>query len=432
MSPAVLADLNCTLVQVTTSESAGRVQKFGNGFAVTSQHILVNDHTLSADSNLVGVLLQGPLSRPVVGRVIHRDFHTDLAVVQLDSTKLSPCPISPTPQELLQGEVAIEGGQKGDRQNSTVQAEIANPVSTKSTVPGIAQAVELLLDGGLNFSPGRSGSVTVQGEKIVGMLTQKTAEGALLAVPSHVLAQKLKEIQSGHFVERRYSIDYSTGTISFGGLKVPSPNSSGGTPHEIGGTPHESGGNPHELGNSFLSLDDRDLGYAMTQVQDLPRLRNLEPQLAAVLEQTKSVTVYISKIDNFSVRNELQLLRALGACQPCQITEYWLPIENQADVRTIQQQEVRVIALATQLVQLLDQSKLPATTVNLSIEAIRTFHGAMSAKIQHTRVGLRDPNDSLAVRKAWDQVEEILSHVFVNDRLLDTVDQLRQELPSLY
>ena len=433
LAPVTSMAINCSIVHVLAQEDAGRTTKYGNGFAVTGQHILVNDHTLSSDSKVVDVYLNGTNNPPVVGRVVHRDFHTDLAVIQVDHA-LQPCAVSSVPQSAEAGLAQIIGAQKGDDKNQTWTAQIVNAVSGKATIPGVEQAIEMTLQGNIDFAPGRSGSVIVKDGAVIGLLSQKTPESTLLAIPAALLQEQIHQITTGHFIERKYSVDYATSSIRFGGLLIPhrSSEGQGGNPHEIGGNPHEMGGNPHEKTNQDLSLDDRDLGYAVTKLEDLAMLRQIEPQIAEVMEETQTKTIYIAQIDNWPVHNELQLLRALGKCQDCRITSYWLPIASSSAIADIQNHEIRVIALATQLVAQLDASSLPPTTVTSTIEAVRVFHEAISLTIQHTHQGLRDPQDQVRVREQWNHIEDILSHVFYSEAMMDTVDQLRREIPNLF
>ncbi|HWU44983.1 MAG TPA: hypothetical protein VN132_16135, partial [Bdellovibrio sp.] len=218
---------------------------------------------------------------------------------------------------------------------------------------------------------------------------------------------------------RNYKFDYRKGTIEFRGLQL-----------ENSGTPHEGlvGGNPHEgfvAGNKPISLEDHDLGYASLIVSDLSVLQYFEPAVAKALREAKAQKIFIAAIDNKPIHNEFEFLQVVGECQSCKITRYWVQVENPQDISN---KNLRVIALTTKLVDVLDQSKLDREFVSETIAQIKVFHTALSQKQQEAEQGLSNPKTNEQVSAYWEKVEQHLDKIFQPEDLIELLNQIRREL----
>ncbi|MFN9067232.1 MAG: serine protease, partial [Bdellovibrionales bacterium] len=164
----------CDVLKVTSQDPINKTQFFGNGFAYTNKLIITNDHILAPDATEVD--LSGPINTKAL--IIHRDFHTDLALLQIRSGQLKACQLNNPSGE----EITIEGFEKEDSYLSKIEGLIKNANSGKLLVPGILKSLEIVAHGQMQMRSSQSGSAVLQSGKLIGLVTQKTKEGTALVI----------------------------------------------------------------------------------------------------------------------------------------------------------------------------------------------------------------------------------------------------------
>jgi hypothetical protein len=418
---------DCSIARVTSGGMKG------NAFAVTANRMIVNDHTLAEAKQFVDVDFGGDKTK---ARILFRDFHTDLALIEVPAQLLKPCKLGSTDELYRRQTVEIEGFDVGNRTTTKIYVQLINKASTKMQVPGIRSALEMVSQREKFNS--MSGGVVRSGNSIYGMVTQ-AQEGIILSITAEDIGKFIEQVNSGTLPARQYQFNRATETFQFNGLemsgkeqikKILAP--------RLNGNPHEGkGGNPHEgLGvrmktsslfspqdkNEFVSLRDLELGYAVAKVKDFPEVLKTQPLVGEVIKKTKASVIYIKSVDGQEIKSLFDLIRALGECRRCLIDNFYVETNNADEISN---HYLKAVVKLSQLLDSFSESKRPEFVLQVMPdidEVNKSLNKLALETLQIDGVSQRAFNTTL---ENWQKVEEKILRVYLNDRENDLLLDLR-------
>lgn len=182
-------------------EDGKRVQGVGSGIIVDERgYILTNNHV--AGKNAENILVYLYDGREVAGRTLWSDPVQDLAVVKIDSDRLTAAELGDS-QKLRVGEQAIAiGNPLGLTFQRTVTAGIVSAVNRTIEVQG-GNFMEGLIQTDASINPGNSGGPLINSKgQVIGVNTVKvlTAEAMGFAVPINIAKPVVSKIaKDGRF-----------------------------------------------------------------------------------------------------------------------------------------------------------------------------------------------------------------------------------------
>ncbi|MBX9768589.1 MAG: hypothetical protein K2X47_15045 [Bdellovibrionales bacterium] len=333
------------------------VVEISNGIALTSKVLMVMNHGLIGDSKKAKIILESEfkgssVNQSVDAKVIARDHHFDIGLLEIDSTSqisFVPCQLSTQKPSSLWNVLV-----KGFKDINTHLIEISldanafyDQRSKNLEVPGIIQALEFKIPGSALTL---SGSPLLQGNEVIAVLNATNNNAAFAAyaadlapVAKELLREAQRNARAGSqeiaAIDRNYVYDPVKGNFEFSGLIVrgedqfeepTAPAKSNetqqarqqkgeGTVHRASeGTVHRSirsrmYGIP-DFTNTPVSGGDG-LGFVVARLNPnkVDELKRRHPEVVARLESSIENTVRIYKIGNSAVRNIFQLLQVLAS-----------------------------------------------------------------------------------------------------------------------
>jgi S1-C subfamily serine protease len=433
----------CTISKVTAKSPDGLKSYIGNSFAISSNRLITNEHTLPTDAKVA--MIETGTGQSLVVKVIHRDFHTDMALLEATENTLIPCQLSSTSELHRLQNVEVEGYDTHNSTPSRMRAEVINKDSKKIQVPGIYSALELNGASGqdLPVRKSMSGSIVRSGEKVFGMITQITAEGSSLAIPAEDIQRYVNLINTGKFPKRNYHFDRSTNSFNFDGLELKGLDQirrhlipkKGVNPHDgIGVNPHEGLGTNPQVGfkgnnvfspndqNQSVALSDLKLGYAVAKIKSIEKLLEKQPLIAEVVQKTNAKTIFIKSIDGKEIEDLFDFIRALGECQKCVIDNFYVEAQNSAQLsNTFMEGIVHV----SQFLDSISETKSPAF-ISTVLPEIDYLNKSMNALARDTaNMGGVSKKMFQQTVATWERIEEKLSSAFMTDQELDLLEEIR-------
>ena len=407
----------CKPIKVLAKDLQNGGTVYGNGFAISSTEIIINDHTLPAQVGQIQLQLENDTADKVLttipAQLSVRDFHTDLALLKVADKLPSNCQLELNPSQNSSVSYSLLGFDRQNLSASQLQVQVHNWQSKKSTVPGLTDTIEIGLlntlartnnqgdnkpNNEFGIRESFSGSILVNEQgHVLGLTSQKTPEGSALLIPARIIqniafnlraqaSNPLMSPKSNSNLLRPYEIDRSTKSILYKGLKIdlesnkstnPEKNNSGS-----GTNPHNSnsgsGTNPHfgPLGQQtpatptspyFVSLQDYDLGYAVATVADAKAFQQWSPEIYKVMTMSSVSQIYISSIDKIRIRSNADFLRVISTCTKCEIDGFWIKAKNP---KVISDHILKIQANLVSLITFLDENNQSNTEVEKQNEEI--------------------------------------------------------------
>ncbi len=413
--------LDCDVVQVLSKDSKTDQSRRGNGFAYTRGHIVLNDHTLAPESATVQ-LRQG--NRTWSGEVVNRDFHTDLAVVKVNGANFKPCIL----QSVSQASVTVFGFDQKDLSLSAIPAVIKTEASTKLMVPGILRSLEIVASGQSELRSSQSGSILVESNRVVGMITQKTSEGTALAIPARDLDMIARQILENKLPKRNYRVNRRKGTFHFDGLMIPQIKDNAPKLGVGGVDPHG-----HRVTNPLtpdlsapqpIALEDYEVGAVLVTVEDFSLLEKKQPNLARVLRDSQVKRFFVTSIDGKPVKNTLDLLRVLGECGTCIVDSFWVEVN---DPTKVQDNTLKLMGWLSALIVELEKNN-KASQVKSIVNAIQELNPKLAKLINDGNQHRMDLNIKNEIRRDWMAIESKLDYLWHSEATMDILTEIRAQL----
>jgi hypothetical protein len=435
------ADAGCGTVQVRSMDPVTAAESIGNAIPYSPRFLVTNDHVLAPGVKTVDLSCNG---KKVKGEVLGRDFHTDIALIQLLEPMNLQVPKWGAKGLESQQEVDLILGEAGNSGTVRYSGLVKSTNSGRLEVPGIIKALEITGPSGtaLSVRQSMSGSGVYRQGVVVGMVTQKTPEGAVLAIPAAETSQVVDKMARGTLPVRPYTYDYRGGAIQFRGLTIrkeeqkrrgsANPSSeSGGTPHEgmgVLGKPKGEGSifRPRG-GNQSIALEDYEIGYAVATMTDARVVKALLPQVFEALKAAGTTRVFVSSIDGHRVTSMLSLARAMGECDPCKIDSFWVETKHPELFESVY---LQVNGYLSKLILSLEKSgKMP--TLKNFVGALQAFNISLNALSESNAKGIRDNRLSMKARQQWQEAEKALDGIWHSEETLDTLEQLRERIERI-
>jgi serine protease Do len=193
-----------TVVGITTTKidksllnQNQKVQGVGSGVIVNEKgYILTNNHVAGGAETLVVSLYDG---RNVQGKTVWADPVLDLAIVKIDTDRLSVATLGDSKNIIVGQEAIAIGNPLGLTFQRTVTAGIISAVNRTIEVES-GTYMEDLIQTDASINPGNSGGPLINSKgEVVGINTIKvvTAEGLGFAVPVNVVKPVIAKVASG-------------------------------------------------------------------------------------------------------------------------------------------------------------------------------------------------------------------------------------------
>jgi putative serine protease PepD len=181
----IVAAAKASVVTITTS--AGRASGVGSGVILTSDGlILTNDHVVAGSSSLSVQLLDG---RDLPATVVAEDATTDLAVIKVTATGLSPAKLGRS-SEVKVGESVLAIGSPLGTYTETVTKGIVSgtdrEITVRSETTGRPTQLSHLIQTDAAINPGNSGGPLIdESGNVIGIATASSADaqGLGFAIP---------------------------------------------------------------------------------------------------------------------------------------------------------------------------------------------------------------------------------------------------------
>ena len=177
-----------------SSESVGSgsgVVYTSDGYIITNYHVIEN----AAESGMIEVFVDNKDTEPYEATVVGYNISTDLAVLKIDATGLSPIDIG-TSKELKVGQYVVTIGSPGGIEfmgsvTYGIISGLEREVSSSNSVP--------LIQTDAAINPGNSGGALLDAEgKLIGINSAKIVaeeyEGMGFAIPVDTVVQKCENI----------------------------------------------------------------------------------------------------------------------------------------------------------------------------------------------------------------------------------------------
>lgn len=424
---------NCQPIKVLVKDLQNGGTNYGNGFAISPTEVIVNDHTLPAQVGSIELQFEhSEDSKKIIkisAQLSVRDFHTDLALLKISANNSLPvCQLESNPNQNSLSNLVLMGFDKQDFSSSALLVQIQNWQSKKSTVPGLTEAIEI---GAVNIRESFSGSVLLNANgNIIGMTSQKTAEGSALLIPAKTIQQialnlrvqgNNPQLQQKTNLIRPYELDRSSNMIQFKGLKIDLNNSSplnyekSNSGSGSGTNPHKSnsgsgsGTNPHlgPLGQNnldkklsspyFVSFQDYDIGYAVASVADAKEFQKWSPEIYNVMLNSAVSKIYISSIDKTRIRSNIDFIRVITMCTKCEIDGFWIQAKNP---KALSNNILKIQANLVSLISYLDDN-------NQSPPEIDSKNNSRNDSVIDTQFQIKRQNESMYLKGLFEKLNEL-------------------------
>lgn len=367
----------CTIAKSVSIDKKSGKKIYGNAFALSKTEFVLNDHSLTTDAQEISLYINESVL--LTGKIIKRDFHTDLALVsvKMNNSVVVGCTLDLQLPNANRFTVEVRGFDATDVEPFILRSEIVNKASQKLEVPGILTSIEIgNSKGEIAIRKSMSGSPVFGQKGVIGIVTQLTKEGTALLIPARDIRHIAEQMKSRTLPKRPYTYNSDSQTFYFQGLELrgsdqkdnleksessdlSEPVGSGGD--KIAGDPHEGhkkepkeavvsrdGGIYGNDGNEFVSLEELEFGHVVAHVANYSTLAKSQPLIAKMLPRSSSKTIFIQSVDGVEVKNLFQLVRTLGVCTACRIDNFWVKTENPKDLSD------RFLQASGYLLQLMD------------------------------------------------------------------------------
>jgi hypothetical protein len=465
VSPAAFSKVGCSIAKVISRDSVTQNNSYSTGFAIQSNALIVNDHSLAEGAKEVEVWVDGQKTQ---GLVKGRDFHTDLAVIALPAGSMTTCPLASEPPKSID-RVELAGMEKEDFEVSVQVGLVKNPNSKKLLIPGIQSGIEVIGTDGDNISirKSNSGSPLFVNGKVIGMLAQETKYGTGLALPAEQIRQMAPVLLAQTDIKRAYKYDHRDGKFEFRGLEMKPENQMrpgesdpktmkrfmemNGNPHESG-NPHENkiqknwndlfqNGNPHDgkreetkIGaygpgqtTMTVSLEDYNLGAAVANLGNFEVLKRHQPELARVLAKGNIKQIFISSIDGIRVSSLFEMIQVLGSCRSCIIDGYWI---SHKQSEQIENPSMRAIGLMTQLITALEKEKDGVNFVRSLMPEMEVLNRLLALDARLLEINMRNPLVVRSLNRQWERIDANFASRWLSEQSLEILSQLRLAIPA--
>ncbi|MDF2568002.1 MAG: hypothetical protein K0R90_1458 [Oscillospiraceae bacterium] len=196
-----------TTETVTTGDRMGQYisQGAGSGVIITTDgYIATNNHVIDGASKISVRLKDG---KTYTAKLIGKDSQTDLAVIKIDVTDLTPAVMGDS-SKLVVGETVVAIGNPLGQLGGTVTDGIISALDREITIDGESMT---LLQTNAAINPGNSGGGLFNGAgELVGIVNAKSSgsdvEGLGFAIPIKTAKTVIEEIMKNGYVTGRVQI----------------------------------------------------------------------------------------------------------------------------------------------------------------------------------------------------------------------------------
>jgi S1-C subfamily serine protease len=204
-TPALLVDLSNNMAdlvagaQPSTVRVSGRPRFGATGIVWSADGLIVTaDHVVERDEDITVGLADG---RELAATLVGRDRATDLALLKVDATDLTPAKFTTDAARIGQLVLAI-GNPHGDQAMASLGVVSAVGNTLRSWRGG---AVEGVIRSDVTLYPGFSGGPLLGADgQVVGLNTSNLARGLAVAIPHAVLSRVVEALSSGRGTKRGY------------------------------------------------------------------------------------------------------------------------------------------------------------------------------------------------------------------------------------
>ena len=442
----------CSVLRVESQSNGGLISS-GNAIAISKTRLILNEHVIAENTERITVKLNA--DRKVSAKVIHSDFHTDLAVIELEqNASLIACELSAEQPSINSMDYQIVGFADQNTSPHQIAAKITNAESKSHEIPGLDKTIELngLNQTVLGIRKSLSGSALFHGSKVIGIISQVRNDGYVMAIPASAMNLYISNVAAGNLKNRRYSYSRSQNRFYFDGLVLSSQNKPqriAGNPHEgapviVAGKPHEGrwsprgGGTTHE-GAVFPqdsdqiysqqsrtkmvnSNEDQNVGV-LAEVSDTQELARLQPQIHRFIKASEAKKIIIKSIDGQDIKSLYSLVQTLGRCSPCKIDNFAVVVEQAAKISSYYMRGTRLLWELEKSFEAQSHFNLTPDTKAAVSEVGRLFI-SLESDIDGG-LGISG-TDQQKLKTNWDVFERGIANAFLIDRQLDLLLELRQ------
>jgi S1-C subfamily serine protease len=193
-----MADL-VAAAQPSTVRVSGRPRFGATGIVWSADGLIITaDHVLDRDEDITVGLADG---REFAATLVGRDRATDLALLRVDASDLTPATFSTEPARIGQLVLAI-GNPHGDQAMASLGVVSAVGHTLRSWRGG---SIEGVIRSDVTLYPGFSGGPLLGADgRVVGLNTSNLARGLAVAIPHAVLSRVAEALSSGRGTKRGY------------------------------------------------------------------------------------------------------------------------------------------------------------------------------------------------------------------------------------
>jgi S1-C subfamily serine protease len=186
-------------VQPSIVRVSGRPRFGATGIVWSADGLIVTaDHVVDRDEDITVGLADG---RELAATLVGRDRATDLALLKVDASDLTPARFSTDAARIGQLVLAI-GNPHGDQAMASLGVVSAVGNTLRSWRGG---AVEGVIRSDVTLYPGFSGGPLLGADgQVVGLNTSNLARGLAVAIPHAVLSRVVEALSSGRGTKRGY------------------------------------------------------------------------------------------------------------------------------------------------------------------------------------------------------------------------------------
>ncbi|HPI40179.1 MAG TPA: hypothetical protein PLJ21_05205 [Pseudobdellovibrionaceae bacterium] len=399
----------------------------GNAAPISEFIFVTNDHNLP-DAVKIVELSRG--NQTVQGTVVYRRFNKDLAFIKVTDPLKDYCLLNSAEQKnetIRSSSLADFSGFDQlfeDEVKSFVHIVSYNSLGLE--VPGIKNAIELLPHISTQFvlRESLSGSIISKNNQLLGIVSQATPQGSLLAIPAFDIQKTLADYLNEKELKQNYQYSYDTKNFQFFGLMAKRDESE--SVFYQGGNPHEGTNRKQFIPlknnfekNRFVNGFEKTPQGVYAELSNIDILKKHQPILAQMLSANDSTTVLIQSIDGIEITGILHLLRVLESCGSCVIDNFFVQIHKHNDI------ENKYLKSMTALSYLRELLIRNSTNENTMLEALDDVNRALIKVYREYDVfGVVSSRSTDHLSKKMTQLEILLFKNYLTEREIQLMKTL--------